>query len=230
MSAPALLHGIRAVVFDAVGTVIFPEPPAAVVYAQVGRCYGSRLPEAEIQTRFVEAFRREEALDRANGLRTSEAREIQRWQDIVAHALPDVHDAGRCFADLWDHFHRPTSWRCAVDAEDVIGRLAREGFALGLASNYDHRLRAVAAGLPPLKPLQELVISSEIGWRKPAPEFFARVVAAFGLPPDQVAYVGDDPENDYAGAQAHGLRAVLLDSERRLAQGRRTVTSLTQLL
>ena len=31
------LHGVRAVVFDAVGTVILPEPPAAVVYAATGQ-------------------------------------------------------------------------------------------------------------------------------------------------------------------------------------------------
>jgi HAD superfamily hydrolase (TIGR01458 family) len=45
---------------------------------------------------------------------------------------------------------------------------------------------------------------------KPAPGFFALAVAALGLPPGRVAAVGDDVEADVAGAQAAGLRGVLV--------------------
>ena len=86
-----------------------------------------------------------------------------------------------------------------------------QGFTLGLASNYDHRLRSVVAGLPELAPLRHLAISSEIGWRKPAGEFFAAVCRMVELPPAQVLYVGDDPVNDYDGARAAGLAAVLFE-------------------
>src|SRR5207302_1039003 len=49
---------VRAVFFDAVGTLIHPEPPAGAVYAEVGRRHGSRLTAAEIARRFAAAFRR----------------------------------------------------------------------------------------------------------------------------------------------------------------------------
>ena len=62
-----------------------------------------------------------------------------------------------------------------------------------------------------LVPNTRLVISSEVGWRKPAPEFFAALCRSAGVPAECVLYVGDDPANDYAGAEAAGLRAVLLD-------------------
>src|SRR5438105_813395 len=73
-----MLHGIRAIVFDAVGTMIHPMPPAPVLYAEVGRRLGSKRIAAQIAPRFIAAFAREEAIDHANGLRTSETREIER--------------------------------------------------------------------------------------------------------------------------------------------------------
>ena len=41
--------GVRAVFFDAVGTMIHPDPPAATVYARVGRRFGSRLPAEAVR-------------------------------------------------------------------------------------------------------------------------------------------------------------------------------------
>jgi putative hydrolase of the HAD superfamily len=82
-----------------------------------------------------------------------------------------------------------------------------------LASNYDARLHGVLAGLPTLSIITHVVISSEVGWRKPAPAFFARVCQDVALPAGHVLYVGDDLANDYAAAGAAGLRAVLFDPE-----------------
>src|SRR5207249_1370969 len=79
-----------AVVFDAVGTLIHPDPPAAEVYAAAGQRFGSRHAADAIRTRFRAAFAREEAVDHAAGHRTDDAREIRRWQAIVATVLDDV--------------------------------------------------------------------------------------------------------------------------------------------
>jgi putative hydrolase of the HAD superfamily len=201
---------VRAVFFDAVGTLIHPEPSAAAVYAAMARSLGSRLTEAGISARFRTAFARQEALDRADGWRTSEERERRRWRQIVAEVLPDVCDGERCFRELFTHFGRPQAWRCDPEAAGVLAELDRRGYVLGMASNYDARLHAVAAGFPELRPLRHVVISSEVGWRKPAPEFFRAICARLGLAPAEVLYVGDDRANDYEGARAAGLRAVLV--------------------
>lgn len=210
-----LLTGVRALVFDAVGTLIHPDPSAAVVYAEIGRRFGSQLTPREIGPRFAAAFTREEAIDPALGLRTSEAREVLRWQRIVAEVLEDVRDPGACFRQLFEHFARPGSWRCDPNAAATLACLAQRGYTLGIASNYDRRLRTVVAGLPALRPVQHLVISSEVGWRKPAPEFFAAVARDVALAPAQIAFVGDDPANDYEGARRAGFPAILLDPKGR---------------
>ena len=63
---------VRAIFFYAVGTLIQPDPPAAVVYAAAGRRHGSRLDAASVAGRFAAAFRREESLDHELGLRTDD--------------------------------------------------------------------------------------------------------------------------------------------------------------
>jgi putative hydrolase of the HAD superfamily len=222
---------VRAIFFDAVGTLIHPEPSAAMVYVEVGRRFGSRYTVSDIAARFGAAFQNEEEADRAAGLRTSEEREVRRWQHIVGAVLDDVADPAACFQQLYRHFSLPASWRLEADAGRVLTALAERGYALGLASNYDHRLRGVVAGLPELGKLQHLVISAEVGWRKPAAEFFAAVCRSVALPPEQILYVGDDRRNDYEGASAAGLDTVLFDPrEKHKTFSRRRCRRLTDLL
>lgn len=223
MAGQLLGPGLRAVFFDAVGTLICPEPPAAQVYAEVGRSFGSRFSVAEIDKRFRNAFARQEDEDRAAGLKTSEERERRRWHDIVGQVLDDVTEPGACFQALFEHFARPDAWQLNVDAPALLMELGRRGQVLGLASNYDRRLRRVLAGMPELAGVQHLVISSEVGWRKPAPEFYAAVCRAAGLPPEQILHVGDDVDNDYEAARTAGLQAVLFDPQGTGRGGDRTV-------
>jgi putative hydrolase of the HAD superfamily len=221
---------VRAVFFDAVGTLIHPEPAAGLVYAAVGQARGSRLTPGEISARFHRAFAREEQADREHGLRTNERREIERWRRIVAAVLDDIADREGCFEELFEHFARPESWACDPVAPRVLAEFARRGCTVGLASNYDHRLHRVLAGLPELNQLDHVVISAEIGWRKPAPEFFAALGRARGLPPERILFVGDDVRNDYDGALAAGLQAVLFDPKDRAPEVISRIGRLGELL
>src|SRR5262249_34285961 len=154
--------------------------PAALVYAQVGRHFGSNLACDRIRRRFATAFAREEKTDQLTGFRTSEQREEQRWRNIVGAVLDDVNDREKCFQELYRHFSLPGAWRVDPEGAVVAAELALRGYLVGLASNYDRRLRSVVAGQPELQTVSRLIISSEVGWRKPAPGFFAALCAAAG--------------------------------------------------
>ncbi len=220
----------EAVFFDAVGTLIHPEPPAPAVYAAVARRYGSRLEAEVISGRFRAAFRRQEEIDRLAGWRTDERREYARWRAIVAETLADVDDLGACFQALHAHFARPNAWRVHPEAGPTLLTLAERGCHVGLASNFDGRLRGVTAGLPELRPVRSLVISSEVGWRKPAAAFFDEVKRRAGLPSERIVFVGDDVSNDYEGARAAGLGAVLFDPRgEALNASRRRISRLGDL-
>jgi putative hydrolase of the HAD superfamily len=225
---PPIPPGIRAVVFDAVGTLIHPEPAAAAVYAEAGRLFGSRLDPATVAARFAAAFGRQERVDYAAGLRTDEGRELARWRAIVAEVLDDVTDPTAAFSHLYEHFARPDAWRTEPGAAAAVAELAARGYRVGIASNFDHRLAGVLApgelrGLP-------VVISAAVGWRKPAAAFFAAVCRTFGLEAREVLYVGDDLANDYEGARAAGLSAVLFDPRGRAPAGIPRVTRPGELL
>jgi putative hydrolase of the HAD superfamily len=203
--------GVRAVFFDAVGTLIHPTPCAADAYHLIGGRYGSRLPLSEVRARFAAAFRAEERFDAQRQHRTDEQRERERWRRIVVAVLDDVRDPPSCFRDLYEHFAQPDAWRCEPGAGDLLMALRSAGFVVGVASNFDHRLRDVVGCLPELLPLDRLAISSEIGWKKPAGEFFAALAAMTGLPAAEILVVGDDLDNDFHGARAAGMRGLLLD-------------------
>jgi putative hydrolase of the HAD superfamily len=207
---------VKAVVFDAVGTLLHPDPPFVQVYVEIARRYGVPDPEpVALRNAFRRAFAAEEARDREGGWRTSEERERQRWQTMVAGCLPGVGEREACFLDLFTHFADPGAWRIDPDVPRLLEALAVAGKTLGLASNYDARLRSVLAGRPELRLLEHIVISSELGWRKPAREFFLGVSDCLRLEPAEILFVGDDLSNDFEGATDAGLKAVLYDPEDR---------------
>ena len=100
---------------------------------------------------------------------------------IVAEVFDRSPYAEQIFDDLWEHFASPANWRLFEDAANAWRQLAAQGLTLGIASNFDDRLVPILASLPPLDDCRHLFISSRIGWRKPAPEFFAAIVEALGV-------------------------------------------------
>lgn len=208
--------GIHGIVFDAVGTLIEPSPSVAEVYAQAASRQGIHVEPRDVKERFHRYFRNDEVDDLRGPLATDEVLERRRWRRIVANVLPDLPDRDRGFHELWEHFGQPDSWRLFPDVAPTIDALEAIGIPVRIASNFDRRLRGVVAGFPELDGrVEPLVISSEIGFRKPHPQFYRAACESLGLPPAQVLYVGDDAENDVRGPHRAGLSGLLLDRESR---------------
>ena len=211
---------IEGIVLDAVGTLIEPEPSVARAYASAALEQGQVVDVAEVKRRFARHFRDDEVDEQLGPMVTDEAIERRRWRRIVGSVLPDLPDPGRAFDELWGHFGRPAAWRCFPDVAPGLEALRRAGYPVRIASNFDGRLRAVAAGRLELAEfVATLVISSEVGYRKPHATFYAAACASLELPPDRVLCVGDDPENDVLGAERAGLRGALLDRDGRRPAG-----------
>lgn len=87
---------------------------------------------------------------------------------------------------------------------------------LVLASNFDHAatLRQALREFQIEKFFQSIFISDQVGWRKPAPEFFEILIGETGVEPGRCLFVGDDPKADVEGAVGAGFQAVWL-SERK---------------
>lgn len=220
---------VRAVVFDAVGTLITPDPPAGVVYHRVGERHGSERSVAEVTRAFGRAFRLATRGGPGEPHRTDETKERAFWHEVVRAVWDDLPRAAAeaSFQELFDHFSRPAAWRAYADVAPALAALRERGLTLAVASNFDARLHRVFAGLPELQGIGRRFVSSEIGWRKPDRRFFAAVCEGLGLEPRHVLYVGDEPESDVAAAIDAGLNAILI--ERDGASGPGLVTELSQL-
>ena len=98
----------------------------------------------------------------------------------------------------------------------AVAELGRE-FRLGLVSNFtDPRpVRATldATGLD--AHFGAVVISAELGRRKPHRDIFAHALAELGAEPGRALYVGDDPVDDVAGAAAAGMRTAWIRRDHR---------------
>ena len=209
------------IVFDAVGTLIDPNPSVAVAYHAVGSRYGSRLDVAEVGNRFRSAFRRSEQDGFPGGPTqqwvTSDVIEEARWRWIVGEVFPDVTDPERCFQELWDHFAQPSSWVCFPDVGDSLNQLIAGGYRLALASNFDRRLHSVCEAIPQLNGIEQCIVSATVGLRKPAPGFYSAVLQACDCAPDEILMVGDNHDYDVLAPRSAGFRALHLD--RNAAQG-----------
>ena len=219
---------IRAVFFDAVGTLIHPAVPAPRKYAEVAIHYGCQFSVDQIRERFLAAFREEERMDRAANWVTSEEREVERWRRIVAGT---ISDDGDCFRELYDHYARPEAWAVDTEAARVFAGLRERGVVLGLASNYDSRFERVIEGHAELRGLRpNIAISSRVGHRKPGGAFFEAVTESVGLSASEIALVGDDVENDFGGASSAGMTAILLDPRDHFPAIANRIASLCELL
>lgn len=209
---------IRAVAFDAVGTLIFADPPVAAIYEEVGRRHGSRRTREEIARRFRAAFaqaeeetpRDERDWDRPDLLRCDEAGERHRWQRIVASVLDDAADPEACFEELFAHFARPGAWAAFPDVPPTLTELSDRGVRTAIVTNFDSRLIGVWRGMPELRPIDTAVVSSLVGYRKPSRFLYQAAVEALRAEPEECLMVGDDWTNDVAGARRSGLQAVYL--------------------
>jgi putative hydrolase of the HAD superfamily len=200
---------VGVVVFDVVGTLVEPSPSVAVAYQQAAARHGLTVDAAVIQQRFRAAWRRQEMVDAAAvpAFATSRRREAERWRVIVDDVFSGSPVSAAIFADLWEHFGRVEAWQPLVHGRGLLRQAIDAGVTVALARNFDERLLAIAERLEPLSWVPHVFASSEIGWRKPAPEFFRWVERRLGCGPDQVLLVGDDPELDVAAARRAGWRS-----------------------
>lgn len=92
------------------------------------------------------------------------------------------------------------------DALPALAALRAAGYRLAVMANQPVEVAAFLSSLP----VDRTATSAGWGVAKPDPRFFARVCSELGVPPGDVAYVGDRVDNDVLPAQAAGMRAVHL--------------------
>ncbi|KAM0840169.1 hypothetical protein ACQ4PT_059803 [Festuca glaucescens] len=174
----------RALLVDAVGTLVVPAQPTAQVYKSIGEKYGVKYSEDEILMRYRWAYE-------------------QPWG---RSRLRYVND-GRPF---WQHI----AWKlCDPEAEHVFQALRKAGVKTAIVSNFDTRLRPLLQALKCDHWFDAVAVSAEVEAEKPNPTIFLKACDLLDVKPEEAVHVGDDRRNDVWGARDAGCDAWLWGSD-----------------
>jgi putative hydrolase of the HAD superfamily len=203
---------VRAISFDLFDTLVDLDLSGGPLQQSIEALYAAVAPHTELE---LEDFRaRSREVDRELRVpRYAEGREIAT-EERFAHILERLGiDRPALVATLTDIHMGVIRDRVAVPEHhaDALRRLAGR-VRTGLCSNFTHAPTArrildesgLSAHLDPI------VISVDLGLRKPRREIFEVLLAGLGTRPEETLHVGDNLHADVAGAAALGMRTVWL--------------------
>jgi putative hydrolase of the HAD superfamily len=232
MVAGMRADGIRAVLLDALGTLVELVPPWPALVLELD-ARGVQVSEARAR----EAMLAEMAYYRAHHAEAGDAAGLADLRARCARVLGTAlgEPARRLgAADLLAALMASLRFVAYPEVERVLRELRGRGVGLVVVSNWDVSLHEVLArtGLAAL--VDGAVTSAELGAAKPDPAIFAAALElAGGVAPRDALHAGDSLDADVAGARAAGLHAVLIRRERDAAPvdaSVRVIASLDGLL
>jgi putative hydrolase of the HAD superfamily len=205
---------IKAILFDAAGTLFYLTKTVGDHYAYVGREVGLDLDAQKLESAFHAAWKQTPRRPAIDGPRKDDDKGW--WRELVGHVLdqvaPSVNELDRdnFFEVAYEHFAEAGVWELYPEVPEVLEQL-RPSFQLAVISNFDGRLRFILQHLGISNYFSHIFVSSELGADKPDPEIFRRALKLIHLNADEVLHVGDDAERDWKAASAAGLSVFRLD-------------------
>lgn len=135
-------------------------------------------------------------------------------------------------------FWREDHPRCTMPQEDalgVLGELRERGLKLGIVTNGEIAVQSAKIRQLGLEAwVDAVVISEEVGVKKPHPRIFQYALERVEALAGRTVFVGDHPENDVAGSAALGMLGIWMEGAAEYPQGLlrpwRTITQLGELL
>jgi putative hydrolase of the HAD superfamily len=219
-----VVQRIRAVLLDALGTLVHFEPPAPRLQAALHERLGLEVPLATAEA----AMKAEIAYYRAHLHEGRDPESLAALRRAAAEAMRPVLGTD---ADLTGALLAALRFRAYPDAAPALRELRAAGLRLVVVSNWDHSLheRLEETGLAPL--VDAAVASAEVGHAKPERAIFEHALELAGAGPERALHAGDSPVEDVEGALAAGLRAVLVvrDGDLRAPEGVPRIRTLAEL-
>ena len=216
---------IRAVLFDAAGTLIELCEPVGETYARLASDFGVALPAWRLDDAFRRIFAAahpmvfpDAAPEEVGALEREWWRGVVRSTFLAADSTRRFGDFDAFFEGLYAVYSEPDTWRSRAGAIELLRELRSRGLATAVVSNFDRRLPRILAGLGLAPWLDAIVLPADARAAKPDRRIFALALERLGVPASEALYVGDDADKDVDGARAAGLGAVDVHSLATLSQ------------
>lgn len=212
----------KAVVLDLFDTLVKWEPDRLPLIELNGRQVHSTMPWVfpALERRLGDTFDHQGFIEVYTGVveeilaeREREGTEItcfERFARTLKRMLPHPEDELHPFAHDLTRVHmdavRSVTW-APVERVEAVRRIAPY-YRLGLLSNFDDAQcgREVLSDTGVAHLFEAIIISAEVGLRKPNPMIYRQMLERFGLEANEVLFVGDTPREDVAGPQGVGMR------------------------
>jgi putative hydrolase of the HAD superfamily len=189
----------RAILLDALGTLVELEPP----WVHLADALGDGVPRDRLEA----AVRAEMRYYRAHSEEGRDADSLadlrQRCADVLSRELGRTVDVETLMAAI--------RFRAFPDATPALAHLRERGLTLVCVSNWDCSLPEVLERTGLGAALDAVVTSAAAGARKPDPAIFVSALALVGATAGETLHVGDTAAEDLEGARAAGIRALLLE-------------------
>ncbi len=202
---------LRAITFDAAGTLIHLAEPVGKTYSRVASRFGILAIPEKLEASFKAVWMRT-PLAFSPDSHIRDPNEKEWWRRLVrlvfeeaGSELPSGDEFDIFFEALYGHFETAGTWVADPAAAEVLEKTSASLRCL-LLSNFDARLRRILDDLGLLVFFENQVLSCEIGASKPDPAIFRAAVDLLGIPPGEILHVGDDPICDWQGASSAGFR------------------------
>lgn len=206
---------LRAITFDATGTLLQVRGGVGEQYAQVARDFGLEVSPDRLDRAFGKAWVTLPRPRRDGSPSPDDDRGW--WRELVLTVAQEtelpVPDFDAFFESLYARFATAEAWEVFPEVADVLKEL-KEKYRLTVISDFDGRLRKVLREFELLDYFDFVLISSEVGADKPDRRIFQLACERLGCTADSVLHVGDDQKRDWEGARAAGLQVFELDRER----------------
>jgi REG-2-like HAD superfamily hydrolase len=205
---------IDAIMFDAGGTLIDVRPSKQEIFARILSEHDLHAKPEKIAVSMAKADRQLDT-EFAEMDGKDEPRFWQRYDDLVladlgikSHLKEISKDLSRSFQEI---MQKTESWTEYPDVRPALERLRRRDFKVGVVSNATDLLNKVFQNLDLSRYFDFVIISDEVGVRKPSPEIFMMAAEEAGTSPSRSLYLGDKPAVDIKGATRAGMNAILVD-------------------
>jgi putative hydrolase of the HAD superfamily len=200
---------VKAVLLDALGTLVELEPPwPALVMELAAR--GVDIDEDAARRALLVEMRHYRA--RCHTAADHESLTALRAEctEVLRAALPEGPARSLGAGELQVAMLASLHFRPYPEVPGVLGRLRAAGLRLVVVSNWDISLHHVLASLGLTALVDGVVTSAEAGVSKPSPAIFAAGLRLAHAEPAQALHAGDDIQGDVEGARAAGVPAVLV--------------------
>jgi putative hydrolase of the HAD superfamily len=127
--------------------------------------------------------------------------------EVMGGTGPGVDAASREIYDEWAACHHFSLYD---DVEETLRRLHAQGHRIGLISNTHRCLTSFQSHFALDGLITAAVSSSQHGYMKPHPSIFQAALTLAGARADESVMIGDSYTHDIAGAQAIGMKGILI--------------------